>query len=89
MYGRCWTPKKYYIVTQSLPTNRPGEWSKKKVFHTKYEAETYVRSFLDEHSIELPKTEWDDAGPNWKILESWDIGDSIISLEVINNEEEK
>lgn len=85
---RCWTPKKYYIVEHSYPTNHPGTWSYKKVFHARYEAEDYLKSLLDEDSVELPKTEWDDAGPNWEILESWDIGDGdeIITLIVIDNE---
>lgn len=77
---------KYYIVSCQLPTNSPGEWSRKRVFRSYKPAKAFLKGFLDEDSVELPQTEWDDGGPNWGILEAWDTGDSIVTLEEIEND---
>lgn len=79
------TGGKYYIVTIGMPTNRPGEWSIKKLFRSKKAAKDFVAARLDEDSVELPTTEWDDAGPNWHLIEQWDACDEIITIAEIDN----
>lgn len=76
----------YYIVEIHLPTNGPYSWSKRKIFTDEQEAREFLKSLLDEDSEQLQKTEWDDGGPNWEIVEIWDTQDSIVTLEKIDNE---
>lgn len=78
---------KYYLIEIIEPTNRPGTWSRRKIFRSEKQARKFFNKMIKESEdpIELPATEWDDGGPNWRYMEEFDLGDEVITLAVIDN----
>lgn len=71
------------------PTNS-GRYSTRRIFSTQEDAEKYMANYMDGTEEELPETEWDSCGPNWKILKAYrNDWDEYITLSRIENFDEE
>lgn len=67
----------HYIVEIIEPTNNPGNWTTKLIFDDQKKAEAFIEDYVKyaEYVEEVPATEWDEQGPNWKRLKTLAIYD--------------
>lgn len=82
---------KYYLIEINEPTNRPGQWCHRKIFRSKAKADKYFNEVIKGafEPLEMPITEWDDGGDNWKIIKTFSLDDGCsICMSEINNGEE-
>ena len=77
---------KMYMVTICYATNNPGEYSEKYILKNLREAKALVNKEKSEDAELVEPNEWDDAGPNWKNLETWDCCDTMVLLDEIDND---
>lgn len=75
-----------YEVKVEHDTNS-GEYSTRRIFETKKEAEEFIHSWTDgDDSIEERKiNEWNAYGPNWKTLRILETDSDVIILSEIDN----
>lgn len=76
-----------YIIEIREPTNNPGSWITKLVLTDKNKAEETFNKIIEGEDVdEVPATEWDDRGPNWKNLRTVEGDDYIITLDEVDTE---
>ena len=82
-----------YIIEIIEPTNNPGNYITKLVYTDKKVAEETFNKLLEgcAEVEEVPSTEWDDRGPNWKNLRTVKVCDDdeegyLITLDEIDTE---
>ena len=82
-----------YIIEIIEPTNNPGNYVTKLVYTDKKVAEETFNKLLEGCTDveEVPSTEWDDRGPNWKNLRTVKVCDDdeegyLITLDEIDTQ---
>lgn len=69
-------------------SNCPGEYSTKRYFDKKEDAQKYIDNYIgeDDYFDEVSPNEYDSAGPNWKPIKIYQSNDDIDNETIILSE---